>query len=223
MSILRDWSDLMPTDIHRRNIDSDRVSCPESVADLGLVLDLVVRRCAGLKVSRSAYYLPILLLLLLPGHQLPSQGWLTSPRGAHTHRFPSQNLLSFKKDQKFTSSCISGRAKKREDSVRFWKEDRDMLQQNCYNCASRWKWCILIVAKKNCGKLWNCQFNSMQCLESPKSGHRSPSWKYQFNLVPRFHFAKRVQQPLVGRLRRLSKVKGVFAVPQLKFLLLHRS
>ena len=42
--------------------------------DLGLVLDEVVRRrCAGLKVSKSAYYLPIsplllLLLLLLPSH-----------------------------------------------------------------------------------------------------------------------------------------------------------
>ena len=176
MSILRDWSDLMPTDIHRRNIDSEWVSCPESVADLGLVLDLVVRRCAGLKVSRSAYYLPILLLLLLlllhlPGHQLPSQGWLTSPRGAHTHRFPSQNLLSFKK---FTSSCISGRAKKREDSVRFWKEDRDMLQQNCYNCASRWKWCILIVAKKTVGNFGTA--NSIPCnaLRVPKVDTGAP-------------------------------------------------
>ena len=213
MSILRDWCDLMPTDIHRRNIDSDRVSCPESVADLGLVLDLVVRRCAGLKVSRSAYYLPILLLLLLlllllPGHQLPSQGWLTSPRGAHTHRFPSQNLLSFKK---FTSSCISGRAKKREDSVRFWKEYRDMLQQNCYNCASRWKWCILIVAKKTVGNFGTA--NSIPCnaLRVPKKWTQEPQLKISIQSCARFHFAKRVQQPLalVGRLRRLSKVKGV--------------
>ena len=74
--------------------------------DLGLVLDEVVRRrCAGLKVSKSAYYLPI----LPPPPPPPAQPPASLSRVAHfpqevpTPTASSSNLLPFWKDQKFTS------------------------------------------------------------------------------------------------------------------------
>ena len=59
-----------------------------SLADLGLVLDEVVRRrCAGLKVSKSAYYLPILPPPPPPPPPPPAQPPASLSRVAH---FPQE-------------------------------------------------------------------------------------------------------------------------------------